>query len=1044
VNEDVVKVLRACIAIVVVTSIGGVSSARADEPVVGHTPVSSAVAGQPLDVTIEVERPGEVRRARLRFRTEGAAAFDKADFTTTGTTRTATIPGDTVRAPAVEYFIIVQRADGAVEPVHGTPREPIRVKVPKPESNADEKPAAGAASSADGKGAPTDAKPVDDKATDAKAPDAKPVDAKPVDAKPVDAKPVDAKPVDAKPVDAKPVDAKPVDAKPVDAKPVDAKPVDAKPVDAKPVDAKPVDAKAGEPRSTDTKADAPSSANGPAASTTGETTAPPAVGGTATAPSAAAAGDGDVTGSTGERETEARVKPRRLRGAGAVLAKDPLDEEMQLWAAREQRGFLPREIAAGTFVTTSVLERRDIERLPVRHLADIVRLLPGVDITRSMLGYDVITARGQRGDARVIVFVDGMRFGNPYDGRVPWFMPVALIERVEVSLGSAVDGDGMRTGGTVIHVTTRQLNGVAAEAWGNTFTGGGAALAGGLDLGVVRMWGGLNLQGEVGALVPVDEDRYTNSAFERPPEQMVSAAQNVRGALTAGVEAPLGPVTVDARLLSVGELRGPYIGWFDTLGEDSTLTWVDTTASVGVTANIAQFLTLGTRLSLGHDYVDHNLQLTPKAFSAPAGDGSLATFEEGVQVRRAYSIFDVTGDAFARVRAFQGNALTVGTALSFILIPPDGYILEANRETTGKYQTLGTVDGLAVPQSGPCPFFGADVPLGACRATMTAYVRDEQDFFGVVKIGAGVRVIGFSDVAFDPATQVLPHVGMRVRLTEAFALRASFMSGVRAPTFEEQFDQTGLVIADLSRGVFVGNPTLRTEAFRTVDAGVESTLGLGSTRAVLALSAFGSGTDDAIEALALNGNLETYTNAGGAARDLMGPVIVGVEGSSVVEFFGGSRVFANASWFRSAWRARLDLDDEEPVCALLPGYGLPIDDPAGPACGFVTELPQFRANMGAIVDVDLLGSFSAVATLGSERRNNARTTLERLRSYQIPAYGLFSVGFRSRPVFGLGVWAQVQNLLDASVKDDTMRPDRVTGLVPREQTALWAGVYLAL
>jgi hypothetical protein len=196
--------------------------------------------------------------------------------------------------------------------------------------------------------------------------------------------------------------------------------------------------------------------------------------------------------------------------------------------------------------------------------------------------------------------------------------------------------------------------------------------------------------------------------------------------------------------------------------------------------------------------------------------------------------------------------------------------------------------------------------------------------------------------------------------------------------------------------------------------------------------------------LALNGNLETPVNAGGPTRDLMGPVIVGVEGRGVVELFGGSRVFANASWFRSAWRARLDIDDDEPVCALLPGYGLPIDDPAAPACGYVTEMPQFRANLGAIVDVDALGSFSAVATLGSERRNNARTTLERLRAYQIPAYGLFSLGYRSRPIFGLGVWAQVQNLLDASVVDDTARPDRLTGLIPREQTAMWAGVYLAL
>jgi len=739
------------------------------------------------------------------------------------------------------------------------------------------------------------------------------------------------------------------------------------------------------------------------------------------------------------------VKPRRLRGAGLTAAsKDPLTDDAALFAARAPEGFRARPIVAETFVTTHALTRADIERLPVRNLADIVRLLPGVEMTRTLLGYDVVTIRGQRGDARAQVVVDGMRFANPYDGRVPWFLPVALIDSVTVSLGPAVDGDGPRIGGAVIGVKTRALDGVFAEAWGNTFTGGGAAVVGGADLGLVHVWGGANVQGDVGPVLSVDEDRYTNSAFERPPEEMLTVAQNVRGAMTAGVEAPIGPVVVDARLVSAGEWRGPYVGWFDTLGEDSTLTWVDTRASAGVRASFASFLTLGARLHVGHDYVDQSLQLTPKDFTAPAADGTLAVFADGVQVRRAYSIFDVGGEASALVQAFTGNALSVGTSIDLATIPPGGYILEANRAANGTAQTLGVVDGVPLPQSGPCPFFGSDIPLGACRLTMAFAVRDEQDLFGVVKIGAGVRVVGFSDVGFDPATHVLPHLGVRVRLTEMFTLRASFMTGVRAPTFEEQYDQTGLVVADLSRGVVVGNPALRTEAFRTLDAGVESTLGIGTTRTRLSLSAFASGTDDAIEALPLNGNLEVPSNAGGAARDLQGPVIVGVEGSGVVDVFGGTRLFANASWFRSTWRARLDLDEEEPVCAAVPGYLLPIDDPAAPPCGYVTELPQFRANVGAIADVDVLGSFSAVATLGSERRNNARTTLEGLRAYRIPAYGLMSLGFRSHPIFGLGVWAQVQNLLDASVKDDTARPDRVTGLVPREQTAVWAGLYVDL
>ena len=63
--------------------------------------------------------------------------------------------------------------------------------------------------------------------------------------------------------------------------------------------------------------------------------------------------------------------------------------------------------------------------------------------------------------------------------------------------------------------------------------------------------------------------------------------------------------------------------------------------------------------------------------------------------------------------------------------------------------------------------------------------------------------------------------------------------------------------------------------------------------------------------------------------------------------------------------------------------------------------------------------------LGSERRNNVRSTLEKLRTYKIPAYALLNAGVRTRPLLGwFGLEANVYNVLDYDYRDDVPRRRR--------------------
>ena len=107
------------------------------------------------------------------------------------------------------------------------------------------------------------------------------------------------------------------------------------------------------------------------------------------------------------------------------------------------------------------------------------------------------------------------------------------------------------------------------------------------------------------------------------------------------------------------------------------------------------------------------------------------------------------------------------------------------------------------------------------------------------------------------------------------------------------------------------------------------------------------------------------------------------------------------------------------------------------AAGDFGQFAHDVTGMRALFDGALAGLHSpqnfAVAFGG--KHDDAITALEASRRWRIPAYGLFSVTLRTRPIFehfeaSLGV----VNVTDLAYQDDVPRPDEseVTGLLPGE------------
>jgi hypothetical protein len=93
----------------------GASTADTSAPVVRHTPVASAPAGQPLRIAATVTDPSGVRSVRLRYRhVTQFEDYETLEMTPTGRPGeyVATVPGEAI-APAWDFMYFIESIDGA-------------------------------------------------------------------------------------------------------------------------------------------------------------------------------------------------------------------------------------------------------------------------------------------------------------------------------------------------------------------------------------------------------------------------------------------------------------------------------------------------------------------------------------------------------------------------------------------------------------------------------------------------------------------------------------------------------------------------------------------------------------------------------------------------------------------------------------------------------------------------------------------------------------------------------------------------------------------
>ncbi|MCD8521497.1 MAG: TonB-dependent receptor [Saccharospirillaceae bacterium] len=133
------------------------------------------------------------------------------------------------------------------------------------------------------------------------------------------------------------------------------------------------------------------------------------------------------------------------------------DDAVELDAQRVTGQLFGQNVAEQAFAV-EVIERADLDLLPVTNLADALEWVGGLDVRQRGSGAQVDLGIRGAGYEQTLILVDGVRMNDPQTGHHNFDLPVTLedIERIEIVRGPGAGQYGPNGNAGVINLVTRK------------------------------------------------------------------------------------------------------------------------------------------------------------------------------------------------------------------------------------------------------------------------------------------------------------------------------------------------------------------------------------------------------------------------------------------------------------------------------------------------------------------------------------------------------------------------------------------------------------
>ncbi|MBI5187575.1 MAG: TonB-dependent receptor [Nitrospirae bacterium] len=539
----------------------------------------------------------------------------------------------------------------------------------------------------------------------------------------------------------------------------------------------------------------------------------------------------------------------------------PASEEAMFWGEEEKiisaTKYIKRLREAPAIAT--VITAEQIRNMGARNLLDVLKTVPGFEITTSDIGRKAIHVRGIKTVAseKIRLMLDGHEVNEPTTAGLAWSfdnMPIENIKRIEVIRGPGSALYGTNAFLAVINVVTKDvgdIEGTRLSVSGGSFNTQKYNIVSGYRLGDLNITGFLNYYDTGGERLRVDKDVIGNSGSTLDYERRFDG----------DLKLIFKDFVLKGKYISAK--RGPYIGVGDALNDESEITTV-------------QYF---GELDYIHSY--EHVDVVAKVYLDEFDwDAFWEVYPEGFKLAGVIPFPDgFLGHPYLK----EGKT---GAEVQFDFIP-----IEKNKASFGfAYEGIRQYDVRSENNFNPFTF----APLGSIQDTTSwgnwnqnreryvraIYFQDAHTISDALEITAGVRYDDYSD--FGNTTNI--RGGMVYKFSRDGEFKFLYGEAFRAPVFEEMYI--------INNPAILGNEKLKAEKIRTYEGGLGFRL---FDKLNAGINYFYSDIGDLIQQAAQPSGAKKYENTTGATAS-------GIEAELKGRLNDNSYAFANYTYQESQYK----------------------------------------------------------------------------------------------------------------------------------------------
>lgn len=611
----------------------------------------------------------------------------------------------------------------------------------------------------------------------------------------------------------------------------------------------------------------------------------------------------------------------------------------------------------------SVATKEDMHKWGAVTLIDVLKFLPGIEVTIDSKGYYNVAIRGINKTGNILLLVNGQTINDFYSGLPVYDLPVDVLERVEVirGPGSALYGTNAMVG--VINVTTIDETSVSASYGMNNMASVSGAYN--IDKEHFHLASFIGFQNNTTSNAIVQEDKASDELWSLTNGTKTFETQRWNQDLISGINLKYKDFSIN--LNNIYRQRGAYVGPLHIASPDSKISH-------------NRFLA-----NLSYDFrISDNVIITPKLYYN--NYNNMNEFQEAPD----NYVSDISGDTFTNGKISKEKyfGVTYGAEMDIQIKASDNFeilncaIFEDSRvmdyELTRNYNSITENYYGSFANYNDLTYTQKDK-----KRYVFAYLFQGRYTYKKLILTTGLRYDDYSDFG----QSLNPRIGATYNFTNRFRVKGLYGKAFRAPTFQELYDNT---LTGNDVGV-KGNENLTPEIINTVELAFEYNF----DKIYLKYNAFYVKNSNLIRVY------DTYGSGGiGEYRNIGDVDYIGNEAECVINLFKGFNFFANYSQLinRFYWDENNVNEADVVYLSKKPNFSREL-----------RNLPTIRINAGLSYNIKKIRFFVG-GNFGNPLENNRRFYLENSRFVDIPYYVTVSTNVIYAPLDKLSIQLAVNNI----------------------------------